>query len=84
MTAYSLIHYDISIWGKETSREDLKRQLKKLPNLEEIKYIIGRYDILLKFRIKDMDDINNVLLDQLRNIPGIGRTETFFVLEDIL
>ncbi len=84
LCAYSLIHYDISIWGKETSRDKLKNQLRKLPHVEEIKYLIGQYDILIKFRIKDMDELNQVLLGKLRNIPGIGKTETFFVLEDII
>ncbi|MFH1874870.1 MAG: Lrp/AsnC family transcriptional regulator [Pseudomonadota bacterium] len=83
ISAYSLIHYDISIWDKETSREELRNQLKHLPHVVEIKYIIGQYDILIKFRIKDMKELNEVLLNQLRKIPGIGQTETFFVLEDV-
>lgn len=84
LTAYSLLHYNIAIWGKETSREELKRQLKQLPNVEEIKYIIGQYDILLKFRFRDMDEFNHILLNNLRTIPGIGQTETFLVLEDVV
>ena len=84
LTAYSLLHYNISIWGKETSRAELKRQLMALPNIEEVKYIIGQYDILLKFRVRDMDDFNDILLNKLRGIPGIGQTETFIVLEDVV
>jgi len=84
LTAYSLLHYNISIWGKETSRAELKRQLIALPNIEEVKYIIGQYDILLKFRVRDMDDFNDILLNKLRGIPGIGQTETFIVLEDVV
>lgn len=84
LTAYSLIHYDIAIWGKKTSREELKQQLMNLPNVEEIKYIIGQYDILLKFRVRDMDDFNTILFDKVRSIPGIGQTQTFPVIEDIM
>lgn len=84
LIAYVFLHYDISIWGKKSNREDLKRRLKALPNIEEIKYIIGRHDILLKFYLRDMDDLNVVLLDHLRKVPGIGQTETFLVLEDVL
>lgn len=84
LTAYSLVHYDIAVWGKETTRDELKDQLMELPNIEEIKYIIGQYDILLKFRVQDMDDFNNILFDRLRRITGIGRTETFIVIEDVV
>lgn len=84
LTAYSFLHYNISLWGTETSRNELKKQLMALPNVEEIKYIIGQYDILLKFRMRDMDDFNHILLDRLRGIPGIGQTETFLVLEDVI
>jgi len=84
LTAYSFLHYNISIWGKETSRTELKKQLMALPNIEEVKYIIGQYDILLKFRVRDMDDFNDILLNKVRSIPGIGQTETFIVLEDVV
>ena len=83
LIAYVCLHYDISVWGKKSNREDLKKRLKALPNIEEIKYIIGRHDILLKFCLRDMDNLNVVLLDHLRKIPGLGQTETFLVLEDV-
>lgn len=83
LTAYILMHYDISVWGKESTKKELKKQLLGLPGLEEIKYISGRYDILLKAKTTDMDELNNLILTKLRKIPGIGQTETIFVLEEI-
>ncbi len=83
LTAYIFTRYNISVWGKETSREQLKKQLLALPDIEEVKYLLGRFDILLKFKLKDIDELNNIILLKLRKIPGIGQTETFFVLEDI-
>ncbi|MBI4981306.1 Lrp/AsnC family transcriptional regulator [Candidatus Woesearchaeota archaeon] len=83
LTAYIVIHYDISVWDKESTRGELRHQLLSLPNVEEIKYISGRFDILLKVCIKDMDELNSLILGKLRKIPGIGQTETFFVMEDV-
>ena len=83
LTAYILIHYDISVWDRESTRNELRHQLLSLPNVEEINYISGRFDILLKVRIKDMDELNSLILSKLRRIPGIGQTETFFVMEEV-
>ncbi|MBF0104086.1 MAG: Lrp/AsnC ligand binding domain-containing protein [Deltaproteobacteria bacterium] len=39
---------------------------------------------MLKFRLRDMNDLNHLLLNHLRKIPGLGQTETFLVLENVL
>lgn len=78
-----MIHYDISVWGNETTRMELKKELRCLPNVEEVSYITGKYDIFLKARVKDMDELNSLILEKLRKVPGIGQSETFFVLEDV-
>lgn len=85
ITAHILVHYHIEQWyhKPDEAREQLKKGLLKLPFVEEIKYITGSFDILLKVRMKDVDQLNSVLLDKLRHIPGIGQTETIFVLEDL-
>lgn len=86
LTSYIQTNYDISQWRKESKekqRKDLKKELLSLSGIESISYITGRFDILLKVRVKDMDELNNLILTQLRNIPGIGASESFFVLEEI-
>lgn len=83
LTAYIFIHYDISVWDKESTKKELRKQLLSLPNVEEVKYVIGRYDILLKARLADTDELNHIILEKLRKIPGVGQSETFFVLEDL-
>ncbi|MBS3121264.1 Lrp/AsnC family transcriptional regulator [Candidatus Woesearchaeota archaeon] len=83
ITVYILVHYNISVWKKEADRYLLGKYLSALPNIVEIKYITGRFDILLKFYVKDMEMLNNIIMKDLRKIPGIGQTETIFVLDDI-
>lgn len=83
ITVYILIRYNISVWGKETTKAELHRDLLCLPCIEEIKYITGEYDIMLKAYVKDMEELNNLLLINLRKIPGIGQTNSIFVLEDV-
>ena len=84
LIAYSFLHYDIGVWETGTNKEDLRSKLLALPSIESINYMIGQYDILLKFRLTDIQELNDILLNHLRHIPGIGQTETFFVLEEVL
>lgn len=83
VTAYVLIRYDISSWGKTISREQFKKRLLCLSDIEEIKYITGRFDILLKGYFKDLEEVDSLLLNELRKIPGVGQTETFLVVETV-
>lgn len=83
LTAYIFMRYNMTVWGKALTREELGKQLLVLPNVEEIKYTLGRFDILLKAKIKDIEELNELVLTRLRKIPGIGQTETFIVLEDV-
>jgi len=85
ITAYVLMHYNLEHWQKnpQEARDNLKKAMSKLPFIHEIKYITGNFDIMLKVRLKDMGQLNTVLLDKLRHIAGIGNTETIFVIEDV-
>mgnify|MGYP001576881388 CR=1 FL=1 len=83
LSAYMLVHVDTSVLGKGISREEYLKRLKVLPGIEEVKSITGHFDVLLKFRLRDMDELRDTLVGKLRKIPGVGNTETIFVLDDI-
>ncbi len=83
LTAYLLVHVDTGVLGKTISREEYIKRLRAIPSIEEIKSITGHFDILLKFRLRDMEEMRDILIGQLRKLPGVGNTETIFVLDDI-
>ena len=82
LTAYVLVHYSLGLSNTQQNAEVLNKQLRRLPGVEEIKYITGRYDLLLKIRSKSIEEFNNKTLLKLREIIELGRTETFFVLDE--
>ena len=43
----------------------------------------GITDILIKVRIKDIDQLNTFVIDKLRNIEGIDKTQTMLVLSEV-
>lgn len=83
LLAYSLVYFDVNVIGTKISREELVNKLKKIPRVQHISYTTGRYDIILVFRLKDLAELNDVVMDYLRKIPGLGKTETFMVLEEV-
>ncbi|MEK6938152.1 MAG: Lrp/AsnC family transcriptional regulator [Nanoarchaeota archaeon] len=83
ITALIFVHYDISKWDRKGYKENFIKHLKSLPNVAEIKFVTGRFDLFLKIEAPDLDFLNSVILDKLRAVPGVGRTESFFVLESL-
>ncbi|HLH85545.1 MAG TPA: Lrp/AsnC family transcriptional regulator [Thermoplasmataceae archaeon] len=64
--------------SKITQRQ-LAQTLARFQEVEEIYIIAGAWDILLKVRAPSVEDIGNFVLDKLRNIPGVEKTETVTV-----
>lgn len=83
LCGYVLIHYDATELGDDQIRENLKKRLCALPGVEEIKYLTGRFDILLKVQAKDLKEFGELLSVKMHKIPGIRNSETFFVINDI-
>ena len=44
----------------------------KLANVEEVHLVTGEFDILLKVRSKDIDDLGIFVTKHLKQIPGVG------------
>src|SRR3989344_5005005 len=58
--------------------EHIGELLAKLPETEDVYVISGEYDAILKVRGKNERDIGKWVVDNLWNIPEVGRTLTFF------
>ncbi len=83
LLVYILVFYDISTLGPKISREELGRKLINIEGVEHVAYTTGSYDIILTVRLKDIKELDEIILDKLRKIPGIGRSESYIVLEEV-
>lgn len=75
-TAYILINYEIGTENKILSR------LKNLPGIVEVNEVNGIYDIIVKIRSDNLDDIREIITKQIRTIKTIRSTMTLIVAED--
>jgi len=73
--AYVLIR---SLPGADQS--DVLNAAAKRPEVEDMAAISGQFDILLKVRVKDTDELSEFLFKYVRNFPSVAATETFIGL----
>lgn len=50
--------------------------LKKLPSVVEVHPLFGEYDLIAKLESKDFNTLGQVVVDQVRTIPGVIDTKT--------
>ena len=82
----TLAGYDICAFigiflEKGSVYENVKEQMKTIPEIVEIHYTTGVYSIFAKVLCRDTAHLRFVLNEKVQAIPGIQRTETFITLE---
>lgn len=58
----------------------LLEDINKLKEVEEVFAVTGSTDMILKVRVEDTDKLNEFILNNLRNMEGIGNTQTLVIL----
>lgn len=57
------------------------KRLKEIPEVIESHYTTGNYAIFIKILCRDNEHLMNVLNNEIQNIKGVARTETFISLD---
>lgn len=70
-----LVHMAISI-GAGSDLAAVVDGLRQIRELAAAHIVTGQWDVLVRFRMRDQVDLQNVLLGQVWQIPGIQRVET--------
>ncbi len=50
--------------------------LKEIPEITEIHPLFGEYDILVKIKSTDIDEIGEVIIKKIRSLKGVMDTKT--------
>ena len=83
IAAYVLVAVDYKLLKeKRISQHELAEKLKKHEIVEEVAMLTGVTDIILKIRVKDINELNGFVTRQLRNMDGIENTKTMVVLHE--
>lgn len=82
VTAFVLVNF-LPTGG--LSQQDVAQSIAKLENVVEVHVVAGQWDIILKARGGSLKEIGELVVNQLREIPGVGQTVTsgsFFVIKE--
>jgi Lrp/AsnC family leucine-responsive transcriptional regulator len=63
--------------------DELRAQVADMCIVQECHMVAGGFDFLLKVRIADMVAFRKFLGERVLALPGISRTKTYFVMEEI-
>ena len=66
---------------KALSHRKVGREIARFPEVQEAHIVSGEWDFLIKVKVKDVDAVGKFVVDQLRLIRGIQKTQTCFVFE---
>lgn len=82
----SLLGFDVCAFlgiylEKGSAYKKALEQLKEIPEIVEIYYTTGIYNMFAKIICRDTAHLRNVLNDKIQIIDGVQRTETFISLD---
>jgi DNA-binding Lrp family transcriptional regulator len=76
VAALVLVNVDQSQWRK------VREAVLQLPGIEYLAFTSGGFDLVLLVRLPDIQDLRDVVLVRLHDIPGIRSAQTIFVLDE--
>ncbi len=69
--------------AERVSQRSLAEDISKIPGVHEVIVISGEWDIVLKVRAASVEEIGSLVLDKLRMMKGIEKTQTCVVFQTI-
>ena len=66
------------------SQREFCEEIAQHPLVQSVHVLSGEFDVMLKVRTRDVDEMNHFIVDFLRQMPAVDRTLTMFVMDTYL
>ena len=63
------------------SHRKVAKEIARFPEVQEAHIVSGEWDFLIKVKVRDVDAVGKFVVDELRLLRGIEKTQTCFVFE---
>ena len=84
ISAYILVSVDYNILKlKNTTQYDLVKTIKANNLVEQTSMVTGAHDIIIKVRVKNIQELDEFVTIYLRNQFGIEKTQTMVILNEV-
>jgi Lrp/AsnC family leucine-responsive transcriptional regulator len=78
-----LIALDLEHHNRRKVFHSVEENLKRLTEIENIYLVTGRYDYLIKVNLRDVEELQEFLVEKLTKIEFINKVETFIAISSI-
>lgn len=75
--------YPVSRDQVPTSQIGIVKRISKLPEVQEAHMVSGDYDIIIKIKVKDVEEMGKFVTDKLRKVEGVARTLSCIVFASV-
>lgn len=82
LAAYVFLSVDHNII-KKIGKPSLAREIRKMEFVEDVALITGTHDMIIKARVESIDQLDKLVVEKIRNLDGIARTETCVILSEV-
>lgn len=66
--------------GKRLHQLDIARKIRALIGVELVEIVTGTTDMVVRVRATDIKELNDFVINKLREIDGVDKTQTMIVL----
>jgi len=80
-TAFILVSFSYEVGGRSLDQREVAREIAKFPEVQEVHIITGDWDMLLKVRVRGVEELGRFIVDKLRRVVGVEKTLTSVSLE---
>ncbi|MFH1586699.1 MAG: Lrp/AsnC family transcriptional regulator [Candidatus Diapherotrites archaeon] len=81
--AYVGITINYNVGGRKIKQAEVAKELKAISGVREVVILAGGLDVLIKVLAEDIDDLNTIVTEKLRNVDGVDKTQTMITLKQI-
>ena len=81
LSAIILVNFDYKLLRDlKKDQHEMAEEIKSLPEVETADIVTGETDMVIKVRVKDVEEFDIFLLKKLQKIAGIDKTKSLIVI----
>jgi len=79
--AYILVLADLKfLKEKHRTQNDLADEIEKLHGVRKVDVVTGGTDLIAQVRVKDIEELDGLLLGKLQLLEGVSKTQTMIII----
>lgn len=82
LRAFILVSYDAKIAGTEYRQATVAKLISRIKFVTRVNIITGNHDFLVEIAIPHMNMLSDLIVEEMRNIPGVGNTITMISFDE--